>query len=183
MDSKLKKLIFKTMIFAVSISISWWMIKSGFLDNFIDKIILFRFLAEFISGMLYTFFLTTPIAIAMFLVIAQDTNPIVVALLGGLGGACADFLIVRFFRDNSKDLNQASKLLKIQKIYRIFKLLRIEFLVPIFGALIIASPFPDEIGLLMLGASGLKYHQLFLVTYILDTVGILLIVVPINLLS
>ena len=183
MDKHLKKLLFKTAIFIVSLSIAWWLIKTGFLNNFIDKILAFKFLAEFISGMLYTSFLTTPIAIAMFLVIAQDSNPIFIALLGGLGGALADFLIVRFFRDNSKDINEASKEFQIQKLYQILKALHIEFIIPIIGALIIASPFPDELGLLMLGASKLKYHQLFLITYILDTAGILLIVTPINLLS
>lgn len=183
MDSKLRKLLLKTGLFALSLSIAWWIIKVGFIHELVDKILPFQFLAEFIAGMLYTSFLTSPIALAMFLVIADSNNPIIIALIGGLGGALADFMIVKFLRSNSKDLDEVSRQLQLKKIYLLLKPFNVDFLIPVIGAMIVASPLPDEIGLLMLGASKLKYRELLILTFILDTAGILLIVVPINLLS
>ena len=54
---------------------------------------------------------------------------------------------------------------------------------PFLGAIIIASPLPDELGLVMLGDSKLKYREIAIISYVLNTAGILLIVVPVNLLS
>ena len=48
-------------------------------------------------------------------------------------------------------------------------------------AIIIASPLPDELGLMLLGASKLTYRQIAILTYIFNTAGILVIVVPISL--
>lgn len=182
MDSRLRKLLFKTGLFIISISIAWWIIKNGFVHDLIDKVLPIQFLAEFIAGMFYTSFLTSPISVAMLLVIAESNNPIMIALLGGLGAACTDFLIVKFFRNNSKDVNDFSKQLQFERVYKFLKIYNIDFLIPILGAVIIASPLPDELGLLMLGASKLKYRELFVLTFILNTAGILVIVAPINLL-
>lgn len=182
MDIKLKRLLFKTALFVLSLSIAWWIIKTGIVHELVDKILPVQFLAEILAGMLYTTFLTSPIAVAMLLVIADSHNPIVIALLGGLGAASVDFLIVRFFRDNSKDINEASHQLQLEKVYKFLKPYNIDFLIPILGAVVIASPLPDELGLLMLGASKLKYRELFILTFVLNAAGILTIVAPMNLL-
>lgn len=183
MGKKAKKLVFDLFIFILSLSVAWWIIKTGVVHQIIDNILPFQFLAEFITGMLYTSFLTSPISVAMLLSLATEGNPIVIALLGGLGAAAMDLLIVKFFRKNKGDINEVSHELKLQRISKFLKDWNIEFMVPLMGALIIASPFPDEIGLLMLGASKLKYRDLAIISYLLNTAGILLIVTPINLLS
>lgn len=183
MSHKLRKILFKTTFFIFSLSTAWWIVEAGFVHKVIDTLLPFRFVAEFVAGMLYTSFLTSPIALAMLIGLAQDNNPIMIAVVGGLGGAFVDFLIVRVLRDNSKDINAVSKELQFQKVAKFLKSYHLEFIIPILGALIIASPFPDEIGLLMLGASKLKYRELLVLTFVLDTAGILLIVVPINLLT
>ena len=61
--------------------------------------------------------------------------------------------------------------------------LHLGFMVPLAGAIIVASPLPDELGLIMLGVSKLKYREIAVLTYILNTAGILLIVLPINIIS
>jgi len=183
MDEKAKKLTFDLFVFILSLSVAWWIIKSGVVHQIIDNILPFQFFAEFVTGMLYTSFLTSPISVAMLLSLATESNPIIIALLGGLGAASMDLLMVKFFRKNTADINEASHELRLQRINKFLKTWNIEFLVPLLGALIIASPFPDEIGLLMLGASKLKYRDLAIITYLLNTAGILLIVTPINLLT
>lgn len=183
MDKRIRKLLFDAFVFVLSLSVAWWIIKSGVVHQIIDNILPFQFLAEFVTGMLYTSFLTSPISVAMLVSLAIEGNPIVIALFGGLGAAVTDLLIVKFFRKNSGDINIASRQLQLQKVSKFLKAWNIEFIVPLLGALVIASPFPDEIGLLMLGASKLKYKELAVISFILNTAGILLIVTPINLLS
>lgn len=184
MDKRTRNILFKSAVFIISISLAWFLVKSGVLHDWIAIVLPHRFIGEFIAGMLYTSFLTSPLSLAMLLVIAGQGNPIIIALLGGLGASFGDLLLVRFFRDNYKEeVDGVSRELQLQKIDNFLKKYQAEFLIPLLGAIIIASPFPDEIGLLMLGISKLEYKQIALVSFILNSAGILLIVTPINLLS
>jgi len=181
---KLRKLIFRTVFFILCLSFAWWLIKSGDLISLVETVIPFRFVTEIIAGIFYTSFLTAPISVAMLIVLAQGTNPVLTALLAGLGAALGDIILIKFFRGSlSSDLNLISKELHLKKINRLLQKLHLSFITPLLGVLIIASPFPDELGLLMLGASRSKYSEIAVLTYILNTAGILLIVIPINLLA
>lgn len=183
MDPKLKNFAFRAVIFILSLSIAWYLLKDGFLYGLADSLLLLKFISPFIAGMLYASFLTSPVSIVMIVILAKTNNPIIVALLAGFGAAFTDLLIVRFFRFLSKDINLASRELHLKKLVNFLKMWKIEFLVPLAGVFIVASPLPDEIGLMMLGVSKLKYYQLAILTYLLNTAGILSIVVPVNLIS
>ena len=184
MNKHFRKIVFKSAIFVISLSIAWYLLKSGLLNNLVDRVLPVTFAAEILAGSFYTSLLTSPIAIAMLLILAQKQHPISLALIAGLGAALVDLMMVKFFRDNlNRDFNTIARQLKLDLINKFLKLLKLDFLIPLIGALIIASPLPDELGLFMLGASRLKYYQVVLLTFILNTAGILLIVTPINLLT
>lgn len=184
MTPKQKKLIIDTVIFILSLSFAWYLIRTGLLSNLVETILPLKFVAEFISGLFYASFLTSPISVAMIIVLAKSNNPITLALLAGAGAAMADLLIIKFFRKSLfKEMDLVSHELHLQKINNLLKYLKMDFLTPLIGALIIASPLPDELGLMMLGASKLKYREIALLTYILNTAGILLIVVPMSLIT
>lgn len=182
MDPKLKKLIFKTLIFAFSLSLAWWLIGSGIFSNLVHMLLPLKFVAEFISGIFYVSFLTAPISVAMLLVLADINNPILTALLAGFGAAFGDLVIVKFFKEKLvKDVDLISRELQLKKVNNFLIKWKLDFLTPLLGAIIIASPLPDELGLMLLGASNLSYREIAILTYTLNTAGILLIVVPINL--
>lgn len=184
MDPKLKKLLFKTAIFILSLSFAWWLFKSGYLQGLVETILPFRVISEIVAGIFYTFFLTSPISVAMLVILAQTNNPILTALLAGVGTVIGDLLIIKFFRSEiSADLSLVSRQLHLQKINVLLRIFHLDFLIPVLGAIIVASPLPDELGLMMLGASKLNYRELAILSYTLNTAGILLIVTPINLLS
>ena len=161
MDQNLKRLILKTSIFILSLSSAWWLIKSGYLQGLIETILPLRFISEIMAGVLYTSFLTSPISVAMLIILAQENNPVVTALLAGVGAVLGDLLILRFFREKlSSDLNMVSKQLQLKKVNSFLQKYRLDFVIPLIGAIIIASPFPDELGLIMLGISKLGIKKL-----------------------
>lgn len=177
----MKKFILKTAIFTLSVLVAWFLIKNGLLSNLIVTILPLKFVSEFIAGMFYASFLTSPISVAMLVVLAKSNNPLSLALLAGLGSALVDILIVKFFREEiSADINIVSHQLRFQKISSFLLRYKLAFLTPLIGALIVASPLPDELGLVLLGVSKLKYYQIAILSYVLNTVGILIIVLPIS---
>ena len=182
--TKVKSLITKTFFFILSLSFAWYLIKSGILDTLVHSLLPIRFLAEFVAGLFYTSFLTSPIAVAMLIILATDSNPIILAFMAGAGSVAGDLIIVKLFRkDLSQDINLATHQLHIDRVNKILRKLKLDFVTTILGAIIVASPLPDELGLMMLGASKLSYQQIAIISFILNTAGILLIVTPINLLS
>lgn len=173
MSKKVKKLIADFIIFVVSCFFAYLLIQNGSVDSFIAKVTPVQYLAEFVAGMLFTSFLTTPFSIALFYVLSQSTSPLQIALIGGVGAAVGDILIVSIFRNSFfDDFKTLEKTLKLKRAFRFFHHSHFSHLAPLLGVLIIASPFPDELGLMMLGASKLKYIQLLILTYILNTAGI-----------
>ncbi|EKD90566.1 MAG: hypothetical protein ACD_30C00112G0007 [uncultured bacterium] len=183
MDTKDKKLLLDALILILSVTFAVWTINSGFIDKVFETLLPVQFLAEFFAGMLFTSFLTTPLSLAFIYVLSENTNPMVIALVGALGAAAGDFFIVKLFRDSIfQDFSTLSRDLKLKRFLHFFRHSHFNHLAPLMGMLVIASPFPDEIGLMLLSASKLQYSQLFLLTYLLNALGIFLFASSFNLL-
>ncbi len=54
---------------------------------------------------------------------------------------------------------------------------------PFIGAVVIASPLPDEAGISLLGMSKIRPWQFFVVTFALNALGIFIVVTTANLIS
>ena len=136
-----------------------------------------RLLGSFVAGLFFTSFLTTAPSILVLGKIATESSSIIpVALVGGAGALIGDLLIFSFVKDtivmNARKIVCNSKTKRIAGICtgRIFR-----FVTPVIGALIIASPFPDEIGLSLLGFSRMKLSFFIPISYIMNTLGIVAI--------
>lgn len=165
-----------------SLGVGWWLIESGLFRSVVDHILPLSLVAEVLAGVLYTSFLTAPVAVVMLIMLAADHHPVLVALLAGIGAMLGDLVMVKLFKDKTvKQINPLSY--PLQKIVRVLKSFKLEFLLPLLGAIVIASPLPDELGLMLFGASRLRYYELMILTYILNTAGMLVIVLPANLLQ
>lgn len=134
-------------------------------------------ITSFFAGILYSSFFTSSIAVAVFIVLGVDGfNPLVVAVLGGIGSLCTDLLIFKFVRTNIfSDLKFVDKKLAKGFFSRLFLRKPFHFLTVILGMIIIASPLPDELGVGLLAASKLNVRNFIILSYVLNTIGIFLI--------
>lgn len=138
----------------------------------------FGYIGAFLAGILFVSTFTVATGAIILLVLAETLSPIEIGLIAGLGAVVGDFVIFRFVKD---DLVR-----EIKQIYNIFdkrhhfkKVLHSKYFswtLPVVGAIIIASPLPDEIGVSLMGISKLKTYQFLLVSFILNAVGIFLVV-------
>lgn len=133
-------------------------------------------IGTFLAGLLFTSLFTTPIAIAMFVSISPETNIVVMALLGAAGSVIGDLLLFGLIRHTFRD--DVEHLLSIRKLHRIVAIFHrrmFRWVLPFVGALIIASPLPDELGIGLMGVSRMKASTLIAVSYVMNTIGIFLI--------
>ena len=161
-------------VFSVLIAIIF--AKTGALQDLITSTQEVRFIGSFIAGILFvSVFTAAPAAVAL-VEIARSNSVITVAILGGLGALIGDLIIFRFVKDRvSEHFSYLIKASKTERIVSIFKLKLFRWMIPFFGALIIASPLPDEIGVTILGLSKMKSSYFTLLSFLLNSAGILII--------
>jgi len=128
-----------------------------------------------ISGIFYTSFLTAPLSVVLFIILGSSTNIYLVILFGGLGAVVGDLLIIKFFRKLFKAFSFVKHAESFKTAKKIAKKYHLNLVGLIIGMAIVASPFPDELGLILLGVSSLSYFQLAILTFLLNSLGILVI--------
>ncbi len=131
---------------------------------------------SFVVGIFFTSVLTTTPAIVAIAELGNHIEPWKLALIGGAGSVCGDMLLFRFVRSPLADyIVSASTNPTLRRIGRYIDGGPLWWTVPALGALIIASPLPDELGLLMMGLSHIKWPVFLVLAYAMNAAGIFLI--------
>ena len=161
------------LMIAVGIIIAIIFVKTGILDILINAVKDYYMLASFIAGIFFTsIFTLAPASIA--LVHIAETSPIgPVVLWGALGAMCGDLILFFFIRDRfTEDLKRTIRPSTMHHILHSFHFGFLKWLAPLIGALIIASPLPDEIGISLLGMSKVKTTLLIPISFVMNMLGI-----------
>jgi hypothetical protein len=174
MKKKNKRVLVDLALVVVSVVVAILIVRTGTVHTLTASLYDLNFFGSFLAGMLFTSVFTTAPAIAILGELSQTNSIAGVVLFGALGAMVGDYLIFRFVRDRiSRDfayLTRGSKALRVPALLKsgVFR-----FVTPLIGALIIASPFPDELGLTMLGFSKIKPRTFFLISFTFNALGIL----------
>ena len=99
-----------------------------------------------------------------------------VAFFGSLGALVGDLVIFRFIKNGlAKYFYYLMKKTKSERLSAISRFKLFRWLVPFFGVLVVASPLPDELGLIILGLSKMKTSLFVPISFLLNFLGILAI--------
>ena len=163
-------------IVAASIAAAWAIVRFGAVDALLayagDGVLA----GSFVAGAFFTSVMTTAPAIAVLGVLSLHGNLFLVALVGGAGAVCGDYLIFSFVRDRlGDDLAYLIKRNGSPRFFKIFHRKSFRWVLPFVGALIIASPLPDELGLVLLGVAKMSTRRFLAVSYAFNATGIFLI--------
>ena len=134
--------------------------------------------AAILMGFLFSLTFTAAISTSVFILLSETThNPYIIALLGGLGSVLANSIIYKFFKQEIiADIEFLEPKYAKKIAHKIMHSRVFVGLVPFIAAMLLASPLPDEVGILMLSGNNFKYTKFFLLSFFLHTLGILLIV-------
>ncbi len=164
------------LIIAISIVAAIYASRSGVVDTIFLVSPESVYIGTFIAGLFFTSLFTTPFAIAMFVSLAPEINILVMALLGATGSVLGDLLLFGLIRHTFRDdLEHLLSLRRFHRAVAIFHRRVFRWVLPFVGALIIASPLPDELGIGLMGVSRMKVSTLIAISYVMNTIGILLI--------
>jgi len=163
-------------ILLASIAVAWAIVHFGIVETLLlytgDGVLL----TGFIAGMFFTSVMTTAPAMAVLGVLSFHINPLVLAVAGGAGAVCGDYLIFAFVRDRlGDDFAYLIKRTGTPRFFKIFHRKSFRWVLPFAGGLIIASPLPDELGLAMLGLARMRTSRFIALSFVFNSIGILII--------
>lgn len=174
---KQKKQVFQDLILiSISITLALVALKSGFAHQFVASFGEMRWFGMILAGVFFTSIFTTVPAMILFGEFAQTNSLLTITILGGLGAVLGDYIIFRFVKDRvTEDLEYIFSFRKRRRFFAIFKTRLFKRFVPFIAGLIIASPFPDEIGIAMLGMSKISNKSFFVLSFLFNGFGVLVI--------
>lgn len=169
-------------IFITASLVTVFLYQANYLQDFFAVIKPIYLLPEFLTGMLYTTFLTSPIAVVFLVLLSADNDPLIIALAGGLGSVFVDVILLKIIRNFYKKIernvfgkvsnNEAKKVAKAVK--KSFGRVLNPFAV-VIGSVVIASPLPDELGIAILGFSSLSTQKIAIISFVFNALGIYII--------
>src|SRR3989344_2584957 len=151
-------------------------IKPDFIKNFILGLGELEYVGAFVSGLFFSYGLTTAPAVSMIYIISRNLHPVDVAAFGAIGAFLSDFLIFRIVKYNlSGEIKRLANSVKfhphINKSY--MKILR-KF-APLIAGIIFASPLPDELAASILGSIKASDKEFIILSLVSNFIGILVI--------
>ncbi|MBI3336370.1 hypothetical protein HYZ98_02270 [Candidatus Peregrinibacteria bacterium] len=172
----------KFIILVLCFLLAYLLYQGGAFHTLIEALNGHGYISVFLAGLLFSSAFTTPFAIGMFVELAPDVSPLFAAPVGGLGAMLVDLSIFEYARFSfHEEFHHFWNLHWIRRIgwhfhhHWFLKNIRIYLLWSVAG-LIIASPFPDELGVTLLSSVTDVRTRLFaLFCFGFNTIGIFLI--------
>lgn len=132
------------------------------------------YVGAFFAGMLFVSTFTVTIGALILFDLAKILNPYELALIAGIGGVVGDTLIFKLIKDNL--LNELTEIYNKdfngRHITRVLHTKYFHWMMPVVGAIIIASPLPDEAGITLMGISKISNFKFILISFLLNSLGI-----------
>lgn len=163
-------------IVMLSVAVAVLGVRTGLAGELLSAAGGLRFIGSFIAGMFFVSIFTAAPAAAVLIELFQANSLLEVAVAAGLGGLAGDWVMFRFLRDHvARDLAFLARHSPLRRPLAVFRLKSSRWLTPLVGALMVASPLPDEMGLALMGLSGLRTALFLPLSFMLNFLGILAI--------
>ncbi|OGZ04897.1 MAG: hypothetical protein A3C93_03805 [Candidatus Lloydbacteria bacterium RIFCSPHIGHO2_02_FULL_54_17] len=166
-----------TALLVFSILVFFYLAETPIVERIISAMGDLGYFGSFIAGIFFVSTFTVAPASVILYHLADLLNPLGVALSAGAGAVIGDFIIFRFFKDRVfEEVAPIFRKLGDHPLLRILSTPYFAWILPVLGAFIIASPFPDEVGIGLMGISRMKSWQFLLLAFVLNSAGIFFVV-------
>lgn len=159
-----------------SVIAAFFIVKLGTVNGFLESVAGYTHVGSLVAGMFFTSMFTTAPAIVVLGQLSLGTPLWIVSFFGGLGAVIGDYILFLLIRQGlTKDVEYLIAHSGFKRVRKILHTRIFHHMLPFFGALILASPLPDEIGLAMLGFSKVDKDRFLLISLAMNSFGIFVI--------
>jgi len=166
-----------TTIAILLLAIFVFLFDTAFLNAAFDFLKQQAYVGAFVAGVLSASFFTAAPAVVLTIELATGSlDPLMLALIAGIGNAVGDILLLLFFEE--RIFHELRPLLRrlgfVRKRSRRRK--RASPAMLLTGSFILMTPLPDEVGLALLGISHFPRAFIFIICLALNTLGAAVVV-------
>ena len=165
------------LIIALSVGVAIFLLKTNILVAILTSTKEMEFFGSFIAGLFFTSVFTAAPAVVALGSIAHANSLLPVVAFGALGAMVGDLIIFRFIRDEFSEhlLELAQHKSSLRRVRALLRMRIFRWLSLFVGGLIIASPFPDELGIGLWGFSKMRTLWFVPLSFVFNGIGILVI--------
>lgn len=170
-------------VVALSVYLAYAALRYAWFDALLGYLGMYRLIGIFVAGVCFvSVFTIAPATVA--LVEFASHGLWETALVGALGSLVGDYIIFRFMRDNiSRHLVALARRLSVLRSGSGQAAAWGRATLSFLGAVIVILPFPDEIGLALMGLSQMRTIYFLPLSFALNFLGILFIALASGFLS
>jgi hypothetical protein len=167
----------KLSLFIISVILVYFLFSGLANKPLHDALLLTGYFGTFLAGLLYPFALTSAAGTGILLILAKEQNLLFAVVVAGIGALISDIFLFLFV---TYSFNDELQKLSNEKIVRtvngwIPDSIRV-YLLATFAGLLIASPLPTEIGiLLMTSIKSMSFKKFISIIFVLHTSAIFII--------
>ena len=167
----------KLSLFIVSVILVYFLFSGLAYKPLHDALVFMGYFGTFLAGLLYPYALTSAAGTGILLILAKEQNILLAGVIAGIGALISDIIIFLFVKHGfSDEVQKLSKETVVQTVNRwIPDSVRV-YLLATFAGILIASPLPTEIGImLMTSIKNISIKKFVIIVYILHASAIFII--------
>ena len=167
----------KLTLFIISVILVYFFFSGLAYKPLYDILIFMGYFGTFLAGLLYPYALTSAAGTGILLILAKEQNLLLAGIIAGIGALISDLLIFLFIKHGFWD--EVQKLSK-ETVVRTFNRwipdsVRV-YLVATFAGILIASPLPTEIGIILMASiKNMSIKKFIILVYFLHASAIFII--------
>lgn len=162
----------------ISIVIAILLFKNQTFHSFLLHLGNYGFIGALIGGIFFVSTFTVSIGTVILFNLAEYLNPIEITIFAGIGAVVGDLTIFQFVRIKGliEEIKHFFGYFGSDKLKHLIHTKYFSWTLPVVGAVIIASPLPDELGVSLMGISHMKTWKFILISFLLNSIGIFLVI-------
>jgi hypothetical protein len=142
-----------------------------------DALVFMGYFGTFLAGLLYPYALTSAAGTGILLILSKEQNLLLAGVIAGIGALISDIILFLFVTHSfSDEVQKLSEEKVVRTVNRLIPDSIRVYLLATFAGLLIASPLPTEIGiLLMTSIKNMSFKKFISIIYVLHASAIFII--------
>lgn len=167
----------KLSLFIISVILVYFLFSGLAYKPLHDALVFMGYFGTFLAGLLYPYALTSAAGTGILLILAKEQNLLLAGVIAGIGALISDIILFLFVKHGFGDeVQKLSKETVVRTIIRRIPDSVRAYVLTIFAGLLIASPLPTEIGImLMTSIKNMSVKKFVIIVYILHSSAIFII--------
>ena len=167
----------KLSLFIISVILVYFLFSGLAYKPLHDALVFMGYFGTFLAGLLYPYALTSAAGTGILLILAKEQNILLAGGIAGIGALISDIILFLFVTHSfSDEVQKLSKETVVRTINRLIPDSIRVYLLATFAGLLIASPLPTEIGiLLMTSIKNISFKKFIIIIYVLHASAIFII--------